>query len=1067
MTGRSEGPGARCGTELRRADVRAARLLGLDGAEPGDDGRTLEVTFLGRAPDGLGPENLRIDGGRRITGLRAVRVEIERADDPELDDLMRVTLDRSGDTSRYRLTVVGADAHGRPGTRPHPDFDPRYASTAFCFGAGRPSPFDCRAEESCPPVVRPAPVTDYTARDYESLRRLVLDRMSLTVPGWSERHLPDLGITLVELLAHTADLLSYQQDAVATEAYLDTARRRVSVRRHVRLTDYPMHDGCNARAFVALTVDRPLTLRHGTFRFAAVDVGRLGPQDRPDLGAVIPDEDLDALARTAAVEVFEPLGGADVALHPAHNAIRFWTWGDQDCVLPAGATGATLRDEWHHPSGRPEERGRQLALRPGDLLVVEEVLGPRTGAAADADPAHRQAVRLTAVTPLVDELYGQPLVEVAWAPQDALSFPVCLSAHGGSGCGPVADVSVARGNVVLADHGRSLTFCGGAPETFPVPPEPVRVAPCSPGGCGCGGAEGAGDSPAAQAVQDLLGLARGGRQLGPRQVRELEALVGAAAVRRAGLRVRLAPGSGAEGGDGGGAEVEPPTADAQAAVLETLLDQTRYPVLAQPFRPLLRRTPVTRAAAYPDRAHVCAGQAALLAAVPERVRRRLEELWHRARGGHRLSRAELAELTVLFGARVVQELRLAERPADGLRELLARRTRLLAGKLRRLDVLLARTRSGVVLRRSGVWEVDRSWGARYAAGLDPGSPALAGPAGEAAVQDPRAALPAVLATADGLEWTPRRDLLADGPRDRHFVGEFEDDGRLALRFGDGRHGRPPRPGAELRVAYRLGNGPAGNVGAEAVNHLVVGRPPRDEAATRPQDAVLRVRNPLPATGGTGPEPLALVRQSAPLALRRRRLRAVTAGDYAELAAGLPGVRRAAAELRWTGSGQEVHVAVEPYGQARADGPLLEAVGQALEAYRRIGHALVVRPALLVPLDAELRICAAAGYQRGHVLAELRRVLGSRALPDGRLGFFHPDALGFGEPVRASRLVAAAAAVPGVVSARVTRLRRQFGRDDGEPDAGLLRLGALEVAACDDDPDRPENGRLSIVIGGGR
>ncbi|MFF2955047.1 putative baseplate assembly protein [Kitasatospora sp. NPDC057965] len=1110
MTGRSGDPTVRCGTEPRRADVRAARLLGLDGAEPGDDGRTLSVTFLGRAPDELGPQNIRVDGGRRITGLRALAVDIERADDPELDDRMHVTLDRRGDTSRYRLTVVEPDAYGRPGTRPYPGFDPRYASAGFSFGADCPSPFDCRTEEGCPPAVRPAPVIDYTARDYESLRRLVLDRMSLTVPGWSERHLPDLGVTLVELLAHTADQLSYQQDAVATEAYLDTARRRVSVRRHARLVDYAVHEGCNARALVALTADRPLTLRHGTFRFAAVDAGRLGPQDRPELSTVIPDEQLDALAGSATVEVFEPLDGADVVLHPAHNTIRFWTWGDQDCVLPRGATSATLRDgrpatgphridrpgsdrqeagvretepprtdppptdphgaDPHetgpHETGRPQGHARQLALRPGDLLIIEEVLGPRTGAAADADPAHRQAVRLTSVTPLVDELYGQPVVEVTWAPEDALAFPVCLSAHGGSDCAPIADVSVARGNVVPVDHGRSLTFCDGAPETFAVPPEPVRVAPCGPGGSGC--ADRTGGSPAAEALHELLARTRSGRRLDPEQVHELSALVGEAAVRRAGLSVRLAPGADAEGEDGGGAVVEPPTADAQAAALETLLDQTRYPVLPPPFRPVLRYAPVTRAADHPDRAHVCAGQAALLAGIPERVRQWLEELWHRAHRGHAPSRAELAELTVLFGARVVAELRLADRPAAALRELLARRTRLLAAKQRRLDLLTARARAGAVLRRSGVWEVTQSWGARYAAGLDPDSPALAGPASGLAVQDPRSALPAVRATADGQEWTPRRDLLADGRRDRHFVGEPEDDGRLALRFGDGRHGLPPRPGAQLRVGYRIGNGTAGNVGAEAVNHLVVCHRPRDGGpATRPQDAVRLVRNPLPATGGTDPEPLDQVRQSAPLALSRTRLRAVTAADYAELAAARPGVRRAAAELRWTGSVQEVHVAVEPYGQATADPALLAAVGQGLEVYRRIGHDLVVRPALLVPLDLELRICAAPGHQRGHVLAELRRVLGSRALPDGRLGFFHPDALDFGEPVRVSRLVAVAAAVPGVVSAQVTRLRRQFGRDDGEPADGLLRIGALEIACCDNDPDRPENGRLSLVIGGGR
>ena len=66
--------------------------------------------------------------------------------------------------------------------------------------------------------------------------------------------MPDLGITLVEVLAYVGDYLSYYQDAVATEAYLDTARQRISVRRHARLVDYLMHEGCNARAWVCVQV---------------------------------------------------------------------------------------------------------------------------------------------------------------------------------------------------------------------------------------------------------------------------------------------------------------------------------------------------------------------------------------------------------------------------------------------------------------------------------------------------------------------------------------------------------------------------------------------------------------------------------------------------------------------------------------------------------------------------------------------------------------------------------------------------------------------------------------------
>src|SRR5207342_294910 len=85
-------------------------------------------------------------------------------------------------------------------------------------------------------------------------RRLMLDRLSLLTPGWTERSAADVGVTLVELLAFAADTLSYRQDVIANEAYLNTARQRVSVRRHARLVDYYLHEGCNARAFVHFEV---------------------------------------------------------------------------------------------------------------------------------------------------------------------------------------------------------------------------------------------------------------------------------------------------------------------------------------------------------------------------------------------------------------------------------------------------------------------------------------------------------------------------------------------------------------------------------------------------------------------------------------------------------------------------------------------------------------------------------------------------------------------------------------------------------------------------------------------
>ncbi|MEU9154400.1 putative baseplate assembly protein [Streptomyces sp. NPDC048417] len=1038
-------------TATRRAKVRAAQLNGVDAVEVGDDGLLLTVTFLGKAPHGLGPENVRIDGGRRITGITCVDVSVEREEDPELDDRLYVTLDKPGDTSRYRLALVETDPYGRPGTEPFRGFDQRYHSAGFSFRPDCPTPFDCRDTSRGEPDLPSAPVVDYTARDYDTIRKLLLDRLALTTPDWVERNPADLGMTLVELLAHTGDQISYQQDAVATEAYLETARRRVSVRRHVRLIDYAMHDGCTARAYVTVQTAGDTTLAPGTFRFASVDVRTLDPHDRPEPGTVIDETDLGDLDERGSVEVFEPVVAADpLELRTAHNAIRLWTWGGEVCALPKGATAATLRDEWQDPETCRE---RRLALNPGDVIVFEEVKGPRTGTPGDADPGHRQAVRLTAVTPGIDRIEDQPVLEVAWAAEDALRFPLRLTTRGGRDCLPVDDVTLARGNVVLVDHGRS-----GLHDTVTVPPVPAVVASCDPPPASGRGypppaspafgcydrAEG--NAPA-RLVNSLTDKAESGAALAPDDVRELFQVVGEAATVRAGIGLERA-GQRHE-------HVVPGTAYAQAAALRTLLAQSVYPGIGHRFRPVLGRAPVVQAVAFPDARVVAAGQAERIAGIPHRVRQRLVELWRSARDRDGLGDEEIGELAVVFGLKVLERFELRVHPVRALRELLHRSDELLDGKLSRVAVLAARARAGTVLDPHIAWEIAHSWGPAYAAGLHPEEPVLRGSATAALAQDPRRALPAVRIEDGDLTWEPRRDLLHSAPRERHFAGELEDDGRLALRFGDGRHGARPTPGTRLTLHHRLGGGIAGNVGAEAINHLVI-----QGDCEQPPAAV--VRNPLPAVGGTEPEPVEQVRQLAPLDLRRTRLRAVTAEDYAALASELPGVQRAAAEIRWTGSVQEAHLAVDAYGSAQPSAELLAQVEQSLDVYRRIGHDLVVGPARLVPLDIALTVCARPGHQHGQILAELYRALGN-----GRGGFFHPDALTFGEPVRLSRLVAVAAAVPGVQSVQVTRLQRLFEQDRGEREDGVLRLGPLEIATCDNDPDRPENGLLAISLGGTR
>lgn len=405
--------------------------------------RTLLVRLLDPVPAGIGPDTIVIDGGERITDvavLWAVPATALPASMPadeqasildgldEPDHVLVVRTDQRGDFSRYRFALVAG-----PGSADPPaGFDPVLAEVEFSFKVECPSEFDCRRPCTCPPgVVHPPPI-DYLAKDYQGFRRLMLDRMSLLAPEWAQRSPADVGVMLVELLAAVADELSYRQDAVATEAYLHTARSRISLRRHARLVDYRMHDGCNARAWVQVRVDAPTVVLPAGTPITSTVPG-LGPR-------VVPDSADHAAVLAADPVVFETV--EEAVLHAGLDELRFWTWGAQDCCLPEGATAVTVRGHW------PQ-------LRAGEVVVLAETVSPRTGSPADADPAKRAAVRLVDVRTATDPsgaLFGDgttDVTELRWHPDDALPFSLCLVDAG-------IETALLWGNLVLADHGRTI-----------------------------------------------------------------------------------------------------------------------------------------------------------------------------------------------------------------------------------------------------------------------------------------------------------------------------------------------------------------------------------------------------------------------------------------------------------------------------------------------------------------------------------------------------------------------------------------------------------------------------------
>ena len=297
-------------------------------------------------------------------------------------------------------------------------------------------------------------------------------------------------------------------------------------------------------------------------------------------------------------------------------------------------------------------------------------------------------------------------------------------------------------------------------------------------------------------------------------------------------------------------------------------------------------------------------------------------------------------------------------------------------------------------------------------------------------QDPRAALPQIELTSTGgdklplpcdkpLLWSPRIDLISSAGGDADYAVEMDDDGRAHLRFGDGQLGKAPEATMHFMARYRTGNGPSGNVGAGSIAHIVFkqGNP----------GVQMYPRNPMPARGGIAPEPADEVRSFAPTAFRKEIQRAITPADYARLSQ-TPyhkKVQRANAQFVWTGSWYEVLVAIDPFGSVEEAliPALIEEVEQHLYRYRRMGHDVRVRQAQYVPLDLELDVCVDSDHLTAHVKRALLDVFGNRMLPGGRLGFFHPDRLTFGDGVPISKMVAIAQAVPGVESVSV-RLKRQ-------------------------------------------
>jgi hypothetical protein len=368
-----------------------------------------------------------ISGGHRLPAGPAVgQVQVVSvAAGPDAASLM-LTVEPIGDYSTYTLSVVHSTGAGNA-------IDPIFSEIPFKF---RPGCFntDCAPDWDPAPPPNTDPAIDYLAKDFDSFKHVMIAAMGERVPGWRPTSEADFDMALIELMSAAADELSDYQDRVMNEAYLVSARKRVSLARHGRLMDYHIHQGNQASTWLALQLP-------------------------PGAAGILP---AGLTAWTGenpswpTSQVF--MTKADQAMDSRLNAMDLYTWSG---AIPALAGGDTSADLQVGNGNTADVNAVRDLIRSGAIthLVIQEWRNPATGGLADADPTKRQLLELlpgnAGAESIQDPLQPAPnnwLLRVHWRDEDKLLRNYCFEVE----CGTtrVTGVSLFHGNLVRAFHGR-------------------------------------------------------------------------------------------------------------------------------------------------------------------------------------------------------------------------------------------------------------------------------------------------------------------------------------------------------------------------------------------------------------------------------------------------------------------------------------------------------------------------------------------------------------------------------------------------------------------------------------
>jgi len=390
-------------------------VTGIDFVYVYEDQKTLDVFFFQhdnppQAEDIVGTvalDQIRIynlTGGERLPEVPVINFPTWMTVDNR--DVLRLTTAVPGDFSLYRMRID------------NPNLDRYFNDVTFSFKANCPGDLDCKFKEPpCPSEDLVDFPVDYSARDFRSYRRALLDFASLRYPDWKDRLEADIGVMLVEVMSALGDELAYYQDRIAREAYLETATQRRSLRRHARMVDYEMHNGLSAATWLDVTVKAGLTddLPSGADVWA---LSYKGKRISYEVGRGLADAVNNLSFNVAA----------------ARNALTPHIWDEDYICLHIGATELFVKGHqetnltFDDPPEDPDGKWVFLKTEPTD----------------PADPEHSWLVRVIKVEEIRDNVFNEDVTLIVWEKEQALPFELNMT-----------ELEV-RCNIVPATAGRTV-----------------------------------------------------------------------------------------------------------------------------------------------------------------------------------------------------------------------------------------------------------------------------------------------------------------------------------------------------------------------------------------------------------------------------------------------------------------------------------------------------------------------------------------------------------------------------------------------------------------------------------